>query len=280
MLYLLLAILSSSMITIFMRIGENKIRNNMGMFMTNYAICVVLSRYFMGRTSLFSAGDGVFFAVGLGLFTGIMFLTNFSFMQWNMRQNGVVLTTTFTKLGVIVPTIMAFLVFHEEPGLLQTLGIFTALAAIILLHFDRTGAGSRGGKKIFLIFLLLCSGFTESLTNIFDKMGVSSAKDHFLLCTFFAALVLALIIGLAQKEKFSPWDFIFGFLIGIPNYFSSRFMLLALENVPSVIAYPLCSVGIIVVVSIAGVLFFKEEISRQKKMALGLVMLALVLLNL
>ena len=94
------------------------------------------------------------------------------------------------------------------------------------------------------------------------------------------ALVLALILGLRKKEKFSPWDFIFGFLIGIPNYFSSRFMLLALETVPSVIAYPLCSVGAIVVVSVAGVLLFKEEISRQKKIALGLVMLSLVLLNL
>jgi len=137
MFYLLLAIISSTLITLFMRLGEGKIRNNMGMFMTNYLICVVMSRISMGDMKLFTNEAGVRVAVGLGLFSGIMYLVSFVFMQWNMRKNGVVLTSTFTKLGVLVPTLMAIIVFREQPKLMQVLGIVLAIAAIIIIHFDK-----------------------------------------------------------------------------------------------------------------------------------------------
>lgn len=43
MFYLLLAIASRALISIFMRASESKIKNQMGMFAANYAACCVLS---------------------------------------------------------------------------------------------------------------------------------------------------------------------------------------------------------------------------------------------
>lgn len=283
MFYLLLAILSSTLITLFMRLGEGKIRNNMGMFMTNYLICVVMSRISMGDMKLFTNEAGIRVAVGLGLFSGIMYLVSFVFMQWNMRKNGVVLTSTFTKLGVLVPTLMAIIVFREQPKLMQVLGIVLAIAAIIIIHFDKDNAGdvqaAGGGFKIWLILQLLVSGFTDSLANIYDKAGSAALKDHYLFYTFAAALVLAFIMALLKKEKICKWDVIFGVIIGIPNYFSASFLLLALQSVPAIITYPVYSVGTIVAISVASVVLFKEQISSRKRVALLIVMLALVLLN-
>ena len=73
---------------------------------------------------------------------------------------------------------------------------------------------------------------------------------------------------------------IFGLILGIPNYFSARFLLLALGSVPAVITYPFYSVATILVVSVLGVFLFRERISRQKWGALGIILAALVLLNL
>lgn len=278
MFYLLLAITSSTLITLFLRIGDGKIRNNMSMFMTNYAICVLMSRIFMGEMELFTASEGISIAVGLGLFSGIMYLVSFVFMQWNMKNNGVVLTSTFTKLGVLVPTLMAILVFREQPKLMQILGIILAVSAIVLLHFEKEHVET-GGVKIWLLIQLLVSGFTDSLANIYDKAGSNMLKNHYLFYTFLAALILALLLALKKKEKPCGWDVLFGVLIGVPNYFSSSFMLMALRSVPAVVAYPVCSVGTIVAISTASVLLFKEQISRRKMAALALVMLSLVLLN-
>ena len=55
--------------------------------------------------------------------------------------------------------------------------------------------------------------------------------------------------------------------------------LLSLGRIPAVIVYPVISVGTIILVSLAGYLFFGESLSRRKLLAMGIILLALVLLN-
>jgi len=50
--------------------------------------------------------------------------------------------------------------------------------------------------------------------------------------------------------------------------------------VPAVIAYPSYSVSSIVLVTLGGILLFKERLSRRKMAALAIILAALVLLNL
>lgn len=283
MVNLILAILSSALISVLMRFSERYSKNNMGMFMANYAVCVVMSRVFIGETSLFTTEEGISLAVLLGIVSGVLYLGNFVMLQKNMHYNGVVLSATFMKLGVLVPTVMAVVIFREIPTWMQLAGIILALAAIIMIHFDSeelSGEERKSGKKGWLLVLLLLSGITDSMANIYDKTANAGLKDHYLLYTFFAAFVIALILGLRKKEAIRIWDVVFGILIGIPNYFSARFLLGALAEISAVVVYPVYSVATIVVISAAGMLLFKEKISNRKKAALGLIMGALVLLNL
>ena len=72
---------------------------------------------------------------------------------------------------------------------------------------------------------------------------------------------------------------IYGVLIGIPNFFSAKFLLKSLESVDAVIAYPTFSVATILVVTIVGVLAFKERLGKRQWAALCIILAALVLLN-
>ena len=72
---------------------------------------------------------------------------------------------------------------------------------------------------------------------------------------------------------------IFGILLGVPNYFSAKFLLKSLESVPAVIAFPTFSVGAIVIITFTGVLVFKEKLSRKQVIGTAGILLALVLLN-
>lgn len=278
MIYLLLAIACSSMVSVIMRISERHVRNNMIMFTTNYAICLALSRFYMGRINLFTTAPGIGTAAVLGLFSGILYLTNFVLMQKNIYQNGIMLSSLFGKLGILVPTLMAVFVFHEEPKFTQVTGVITAVLAILLINLEK-GGFKKGGKRILLLILLLCTGITDSMANIYDKTGSSALKDHYLFYIFLAALILAFLMALFKKQRLTMKDVLFGVLIGVPNYFSSRFLLLAVGSLPAVITYPVYSVGTLIVITLVSVLLFKEKLSNQKKTALVLILGALILLN-
>lgn len=75
-------------------------------------------------------------------------------------------------------------------------------------------------------------------------------------------------------------DMLFGVLIGIPNYYSARFLLKSLSRIPAIVAYPTYSVSSIVLVSAAGVILFHEKMNGRRKAAVALVLAALLLLNL
>ena len=278
MLYLLLAIASSTMVSVSMRLSEKRVKNDMEMFIANYLTCVLLSCAFLG-SSLFSTGAGMGSALLQGGFSGFLYLASLFFMQENMHHNGIVLTSAFSKLGVLVPTLMAVVVFRERPELLQLLGMVVALIAIAIIYFEK-GAFSQGNKKALLLATLLVSGMTDSMANIYDKTGSAAFKDHYLLFTFLFACLFAVLMNLRSKTPMGKAEIGFGILIGIPNYFSARFLLLALGSVPAVITYPAYSVATIVAITLSGVLFFKEQVSSKKKFALLLVIVALVLLNL
>lgn len=280
MLYLCLAIASSAMVSVCMRVSEKYVRNTMVMFTANYAVCLALSRFFMGDIRLFMAQNGMGLAVALGILSGLMYLVNFVLLQRNIRLNGVVLSSASMKLGaVLIPVMAAMCLFHEQMKWLQLVGAVLAVAAILLINLEK-GDVNQGHQKIGLLVLLLVSGVTDTMANLYDKTGAEALKNHYLFYTFLAALILAFAMALYKRENVKAADVFSGVLIGIPNYFSARFILLALGQVSAVVVYPVYSVGTIIVITLVGLAVFREKLSRQKACAMALILIALVMLNL
>lgn len=279
MIYLLLAIVCSVLISIFMRISEKHVKNEMGMFMANYGVCMLLALSFMQDKAQIAslASSGGYLTLILGIIAGTLYLGNFVLLKYNMTHNGIVMSSTFMKLGVLVPTVMAIVVFHEVPRWTQVVGILLAVGAIVLINFEKD-ALSEGKKKLWLLVLLLMSGFAEAMANIFDKLGNAELSDGYLFATFGTALLIAVVLAF-KGGKVTGKELFFGALLGIPNYFFSRFLLQALETIEAVLVYPTYSVATIITITIVGVLVFHESVSKKKLCALGIILLALVFLN-
>ena len=278
MLNLLLAVLSSALVSITMRLSETKTKNSIGMLCVNYLMCMLLAWGDTGFGALFPVVRGLGFAIELGIVNGVLYLAGFVLLQVNIRKNGVVLSSTFMKLGLLVSMLVSVIFFRERPELWQWLGFFLAVAAIILIHY-RPGGG-KAEAKWGLILALLAGGTADSMSKVFEALGEPALSDHFLLYTFLVAFVCCTCLNTGSGRGVpGKREWMFGLLIGIPNFFSAKFMLAALETVPAVIVYPVCSVGTILVVTTAGVLLFRERLEKRQWAALGMILVALVLLN-
>lgn len=278
MFYLILAVCSSMLVSVTMRLSEGRTANNISKLAVNYLMCSILSACYAGTADFFPKADGFGVAAWLGLISGALYLGSFMLLQWNIRVNGVVLPATFMKLGVIVPTLLAIVLFGEMPGAAQMLGVLGAIAAILLIQMEK-GQG-RAKNTLGLIALLLGGGITDSTAKFYEAWGNPALENHYLLYTFVVALALCAVLALARGQKLTLADFGFGLLIGVPNYYSARFLLLSLSDVPAVVAYPTYSVGTIVLVTLIGRAAFGEKLSRRQLLAMGVILASLVLLNL
>lgn len=275
--YLIAAILSSSLVSVVMRLSKTRIKNENSLLAVNYLICAVVAGGYMGLGNALPQGAGNAAAVmGIGTVTGAMYLLGFLLFQWNVGKNGVVLSSTFMKLGVLISIGVSILIFGEKPGIAQALGIVLAVGAIVVINGKGEGAAaSRGG----LVLLLLLGGMADAMSKFFEEWGDPREESWFLLLTFLVALLLCLVLVLKKKQRLGKWELIFGLMIGIPNYFSSLLFLKALESVRAVIAYPVYSVGGILAVTAVGLLLFRERLQKHRWLALAVILTALVLLN-
>ncbi len=280
MIYLIIAVIVSSLVAILMRLSEKHVTNNFAMFAANYFVCSLIAFLFTGNKNVFAPHEGLSFALILGLISGCLYLTCFVLLKQNIHRNGVMLASVFMKLGVLVPVIMAVLFFHEAPTAFQIVGFVLAVLAIVIIYMEPSGE-KRGLTltSLLLLLLLLVSGLTESMANIYDKLGNAGIKDNFLFFNFATAFVLAVSVTVFGRKKITPKDILFGVMIGIPNYFCSRFLLLSLGSLPAFVVYPIYNVGAIVLIGIAGLFIFREKLSSRKAIGYGLIIAALILLN-
>lgn len=71
-----------------------------------------------------------------------------------------------------------------------------------------------------------------------------------------------------------------GFSVGIPNLFSSYFLILALDSLKTSVVFPIYSAGSIVLITFGSFIIFKEKINNKNKMAIILTIIALIMINL
>ncbi len=276
MIYLILAVISSALVSVVMRLSQRFARNNSTMLAANYVMCTAAAAILAG--GMIPAGEGAALTMGLGSFCGVLYLLGFVLLQWNIQRNGVVLPATFQKLGVLVPTIAAITVFGETARWTQLLGIAVAIGAILLMQ-GRGGDKAANRSTLGLIALLMCGGLSDVMSKVFQTWGNAEHGNYFLVFTFLIALVLCLALCVVKKQSVTVPDVLCGLALGVPNYMSARFLLWALREVPAVVVYPSFSVGTIIVVTLVGMFCFREQVEKRKLAALGLILGALVLLN-
>lgn len=278
MLNLFAAVFSSALVSVAMRLSKTHVKKETALLAVNYLICSLLSWGDTGFAVLFPGGPGLSTAIGLGLVNGFLFLAGFVLLQWSIRRNGVVLSATFQKLGLLVSMLVSVIFFGERPGLWHWFAFGMALAAIVLMNY-RPG-GEKAGSMAGLLLLLLSCGGCDAMSKVYEVYGSAVLSGHFLLYTFLTALGLCVILMVSNRQGLpGKYEWIFGLIVGVPNYFAAKFLLASLVHLPAVIVYPVYSVATLLAVTFAGVVLFRERLEKRQWIAMGMILLSLVLLN-
>lgn len=280
MIFLVLAMCGSAAISLTMKAFRAQRGNRYGMLLGNYITCVIVGFLMLGDPGLLLRGSVT--SLVLGVIGGVFFVANLVSMQSSIRQNGAGLSAAFAKLGLVVTLGVSVLCFGERATPMQLAGIALVFAALLLIH---GGGGKAGENRSFLLLLLVLftGGAGDVMSKVFDELGTAAEGTLFFFWLFLTACLLTSALALREKRRTGAkllWkELASGILVGIPNYFSSYWLLLALGSLPAVLVYPVASTGTILLVMAASALLFHEKLTRRQLAGILLILAALVLLN-
>ena len=277
--FLILAMVCSASMAIVMRLFRASSNNRYGMILGNYLTCMAVGFLLItDKSVLFHAHPATYIC---GLIGGCLFVLSLVCMQSGIALSGAILTSAFSKLGLLVPLFLSIVFFHEQPTLPQAAGLAAVLASFMIMN--GSAKKTENMHLLFLIIVLITNGLSDSMAKIYSTVGVQAEETAYMFLLFLASAVLTVFLLKAETAKTGKKadlkDLASGILIGIPNYFSAVFLLRALRTVPAVIAYPVFSTGAILIVTAVSFFLFHERLNRRQIIGLCLILVSLVLLN-
>jgi len=282
MIYLFLAVISSASIAIILKFSENRNLNRYAVTSANYVAAFTISllmNFGVGKIQGESSLNGV---VGLGAFAGLLYFLGFIFIQKSIKENGVGITGAVSKIGIILPVVLSMILWKEIPTSFQTAGIVLSILAIVIINVSEKDIKSFKNFNATIILLFLIAGSAEFTTKLFEKYFSSGYKPLFLFIIFFTAFWISVYFTYSswkRGKKITKTDVVTGLIVGIPNMFASFFLIESFRYYKASVAFPIYSSGTILLINVAGLLIFKEKLSRKNAFAIFMIIAAIVLMN-
>lgn len=303
MFYLTLAIICSASIALIFKYTENVKANRYVITSANYFIGFAISLFmvfsrgllngitrevsFAKDFSLLSSNNehilspysSIVWGLIVGGIFGSFFFLSFVYYQKSIKENGVGISGTIAKLGILIPMIFSIVIWKEFPSTIQWVGIALSLVSILIVNLSQNSL-EKFDIKPAIILLFIFGGMAEFSSKFYQKYALEEYKDVFLFALFFVAFLISIFYTFKEKSAITKKDILTGFAVGIPNLFSSYFLILSLATLKTSVVFPIYSAGSIVLINLGGFLLFKEKITRKNQVAIILTVTALVLINL
>ena len=278
--YLLLTILCSTSIAVILKINANNNGNSIQLLTGNYFSASIIGLFLLLSNTQNSYELEL---IPMGLFLSFLFVGSIYAFSKSVYLSGAALSTVSSRLSVFVPIILSIIFFNEIPDEYQYVGLFLTLLTILLFYLSvGTNAIQRDNRKkfIYLLAILLGIGIADFFMKVFQENWAASEKPWFLLWIFFFAFLITLAIAIRQGNPPNKFSLLIGIVMGVPNIFSSYFLIDALKEFSAVLVYPVVNLGIIVGTAIIVKIIWDEQWNTYAKFALLTGMLAIVLLSL
>lgn len=279
--FLALSTLSSVAFAAILRVNEARGGNRLALLAANYIVATGSGAVYWGVTGFRPIGN---LTLGLGVCAGVLFVTAAWLMQAAMGRVGIGISVAVMRLAVIVPIVASIAVYAEYPNVFQWTGLALAAGALYLFGVA-AGALTQGARQPARNWLLLAAVFAAMgcinlLLKLFAEQCPRADKPGFLTVIFAVAMVFAWTLVRTRGGAFSGRDIRLGLLLGVPNFCSTIFFILALAAIPGIIVFPVNDIGVVVGSVLVGVIAWQERLDPFRRWALALGLASIVLINL
>lgn len=289
MLFLILSILSSTAIVIVFKLFGRFQVQTFQAIVFNYWVCVICGWIVMGefpiQTSMFRESWFPF-----SLLLGTIFILTFNIIAKTVEHFGITISAIMQRMSVLLSVPFALIAYNEPLPLLKILGLAAAILAIVFANVpDKKNvvpkALPHGWMWLFPALILLFSGLIEIVLMYVERSTAGEANLAFTTLLFgTAAAIGTLRVGteLALGKGKLAWKNVWaGIALGVPNFGSIYFILLALKvGWGGSVVFPVNNVGVIALAVTAAWLVFSEKLSKINILGVLLAIAAIILIGL
>ncbi len=285
MIYLGLSILCSSIIFLtFKSFSKYKV-HTYSAIVFNYMIAGAIGLSINGKVlSNPSILDSSWIPYSLVL--GCVFIILFNIMAITTQKFGASVGSIANKMALVIPVIFAVIYYGDSLSVLKVIGIFLALAGILLSTLKPKTLDQKFHKSdlLFPLILFIGSGCIDTYVKYVEEFLLSSSADKqlFASATFTTAFLIGAIVMIINKKKrvISAKNLLAGTVLGTVNFGSIYFLLEAFgqSNLESSVIFPFNNVGVVLLTAQLSYFLFKERFSPMNLIGIALSVVSVVLI--
>ena len=288
MIFLALSIIASTLIFVIFRLFASYNINTLQAIVVNYFVacsCGVIGYQNSIELSAIPKYNWYYFTLALGA----LFIIVFNLMAITTQHNGLSVVSVATKMALVIPIAFGLWYYKEPLGTSKAAGIVLALIAVYLVAVKKDSSIILQKKNlVFPVLVFLGSGLIDTSLNFLqnDFITDKSLIPLFSSTIFLTAGVIGIMVLVAQKIKgvlvLEFKNIIAGIVLGIPNYFSIYFLVKALRSdlFDSSGIFTINNVGIVIISTLLGIVFFKEQLSVKNWIGITLAVISIALVSL
>jgi drug/metabolite transporter (DMT)-like permease len=288
MIFLALSIIASTLIFVIFRLFASYNINTLQAIVVNYFVacsCGVIGYQNSIELSAIPQYNWFYYTLALGA----LFIIVFNLMAITTQHNGLSVVSVATKMALVIPIAFGLWYYKEPLGTFKAAGIVLALIAVYLVAVKKDSSIILQKKNlVFPVLVFLGSGLIDTSLNFLqnDFITDKSLIPLFSSTIFMTAGVIGIMVLVAQKIKgvlvLEFKNIIAGIVLGIPNYFSIYFLVKALRSdlFDSSGIFTINNVGIVIISTLLGIVFFKEQLSVKNWIGITLAVISIALVSL
>lgn len=288
MIFLALSIIASTLIFVIFRLFASYNINTLQAIVVNYFVacsCGVIGYQNSIELSAIPQYNWFYYTLALGA----LFIIVFNLMAITTQHSGLSVVSVATKMALVIPIAFGLWYYQEPLGPFKAAGIVLALIAVYLVALKKdSGIILQKRNLVFPMLVFLGSGLIDTSLNFLQNDFITDKTliPLFSSTIFMTAGVIGIMVLVAQKIKgvlvLEFKNIIAGIVLGIPNYFSIYFLVKALRSdlFDSSGIFTINNVGIVIVSTLLGIVFFKEQLSIKNWIGITLAVISIALVSL
>lgn len=301
MLFFLLAVVFTVMLYLIMRAYPRYEVDSFHAVVFNYYSCVLTGLVLTPDLAVFGQTEWTSEGTVLTMALGAMFVTAFMLIGLTAQKVSVTATSLAGNMSLVIPVLFGLFVFrnnNKDFTALNYLGLALALIALALGAIQRSpkasdttnAAGTAQASRQALWFLPVLTFFATGTNNtlinfLSSKYYPAGQITVFMIIACFGAVVIGTSILvyriIAHGHRLKLRSVVGGLILGVPNFLSLYFLLLALAAFGNSAAYvfPIYNILTMLVSALAAWALYKERLNTLNKWGLLLAVVAIVLIS-